>query len=77
MSNSVREKVIKLIAEQAGKPEETLTDGTNLQADLELDSLDIMDLLLVLEEEFDMQIPDEELAKIQTVKDIVDYIGRS
>lgn len=77
MSNSVREKVIKLIAEQAGKPEETLTDSTNLQADLELDSLDIMDLLLVLEEEFDMEIPDEELAKIQTVKDIVDYIGRS
>lgn len=77
MDNSVKAKVIKLIADQAGVAEDSLSDSTSLQADLELDSLDIMDLLLVLEEEFDMQIPDEELSKILTIGDIVNYIERS
>ncbi len=77
MSNSIRDKVIRLIAENAGAAEDTLTDSTSLQTDLELDSLDIMDLLLVLEEEFDMQIPDEELGKIQTIGDIVNYISKA
>lgn len=77
MDNSVKVKVIKLIAEQAGVAEDSLSGNTSLQADLELDSLDIMDLLLVLEEEFDMQIPDEELGKIQTIGDIISYIERS
>ncbi|MGI6363572.1 MAG: acyl carrier protein [Bacillota bacterium] len=77
MDNSVRDKVVKLIAEQAGVAEDSLSDNTCLQADLELDSLDIMDLLLVLEEEFDMQIPDEELSKIQTIGDVVSYIERA
>lgn len=77
MDISIKTKVIKLIAEQAGVAEDSISDNTSLQADLELDSLDIMDLLLVLEEEFDMQIPDEELSKIQTVSDIVNYIERS
>ena len=77
MDNSIKAKVIKLIADQAGVAEDSISDNTSLQADLELDSLDIMDLLLVLEEEFDMQIPDEELSKIQTVSDIVNYIQRS
>lgn len=77
MDISIKTKVIKLIAEQAGVAGDSISDNTSLQADLELDSLDIMDLLLVLEEEFDMQIPDEELSKIQTVSDIVNYIERS
>jgi acyl carrier protein len=77
LDNSIKAKVIKLIADQAGVAEDSISDNTSLQADLELDSLDIMDLLLVLEEEFDMQIPDEELSKIQTVSDIVNYIQRS
>jgi acyl carrier protein len=77
LDNSVKVKVIKLIAEQAAVAEDSLSGNTSLQADLELDSLDIMDLLLVLEEEFDMQIPDEELGKIQTIGDIVSYIERS
>lgn len=74
MMGDTRAKVIKLIADQAGVAETEISGETNLQNDLELDSLDIMDLLLVMEEEFDMQIPDEELSKIQTVNDIVAYI---
>lgn len=77
MEDSIKAKVIKLIADQAGVAEASISGSTSLQADLELDSLDIMDLLLVLEEEFDMQIPDEELNKIQTVTDIVNYIEKS
>ncbi|MTI96063.1 MAG: acyl carrier protein [Firmicutes bacterium] len=70
----IKATVVSIIADQAGVAEAELTDSTNLQADLELDSLDIMDLLLSLEKEFDMQIPDEDLGKIQTIKDIVTYI---
>jgi acyl carrier protein len=76
MSEAIKTKVIKLIAEQAGVAEDSIKGETELQSDLELDSLDIMDLLLVLEEEFDLQIPDEELSNIQTVNDIVNYIER-
>jgi len=76
MDESIKGKVIKLIADQAGAAEGGITGETSLQGDLELDSLDIMDLLLVLEEEFDLQIPDEELSKIQTVSDIVNYIEK-
>lgn len=76
MDEAIKSKVIKLIADQAGTAEADIKGETSLQADLELDSLDIMDLLLVLEEEFDLQIPDEELSKIQTVNDIVNYIEK-
>ena len=76
MDEAIKSKVIKLIADQAGVAEGEITLETSLQADLELDSLDIMDLLLVLEEEFDLQIPDEELSKIQKVTDIVNYIEK-
>lgn len=76
MSEGTKTKVINLIAEQAGVAVDSIKGETNLQGDLELDSLDIMDLLLVLEEEFDLQIPDEELSNIQTVNDIVNYIEK-
>lgn len=74
--SAIKAKIFKLIAEQAGKSEDILSESTSLQADLELDSLDIMDLLIVLEEEFDTQIPDEELSKIQTIGDVINYIGK-
>lgn len=76
MSEALKDRIIKLIADQAGVPVEDIDGEASLQGDLELDSLDIMDLLLVLEEEFDMQIPDEELSKIQTVNDVINYIGK-
>lgn len=76
MEASIKTKVIKLVADQAGVAEGDISGETSLQSDLDLDSLDIMDLLLVLEEEFDMQIPDEELSKIQTINDIVTYIEK-
>lgn len=76
MSDAIKTRIIKLIADQAGVSEGSIKGETSLQGDLELDSLDIMDLLLVLEEEFDRQIPDEELSNIQTVNDIVSYIEK-
>lgn len=76
MSEAIKSKVIKIIADQAGVAGDSIKGETSLQVDLELDSLDIMDLLLVLEDEFDLQIPDEELSNIQTVNDIVNYIER-
>ncbi|MDN5364894.1 MAG: acyl carrier protein [Thermacetogenium sp.] len=67
------EKVKSIIAEQLGVAEEELTPETSFE-DLNADSLDIVELIMALEEEFDLEIPDEEAEKIQTVGEIVEYI---
>ncbi|WP_434064310.1 acyl carrier protein [Proteinivorax tanatarense] len=68
------DKVKGIIASTIGTSEEDIKPETRFQEDLELDSLDIMDLLMVLEEEFDLQIPDEQLQTMNTVGDIVNFI---
>lgn len=72
---SVLDRVKKIIVEHTSVSEDAVTLDASFQEDLDLDSLDIMDLLMVLEEEFDVQIPDEELQKIKTVGDVVNYIS--
>nr|WP_201764534.1 acyl carrier protein [Thermacetogenium phaeum] len=67
------EKVKSIIAEQLGVAEEELTPETSFE-DLNADSLDIVELIMALEEEFDLEIPDEEAEKIQTVGEIVEYL---
>ncbi|WP_353894558.1 acyl carrier protein [Proteinivorax hydrogeniformans] len=68
------EKVKGIIASNIGLNEKDIKPETSFQEDLELDSLDIMDLLMVLEEEFELQIPDEKLQTMNTVGDIVNFI---
>ncbi len=68
------EKVRGIIASNINISEDNIEPKTSFQDDLELDSLDIMDLLMVLEEEFDLQIPDEQLQSMKTVGDIVEFI---
>ncbi|SES74483.1 acyl carrier protein [Anaerobranca gottschalkii] len=72
---SVFDRVKKIIVEHTNVSEDAVTLDASFQDDLDLDSLDIMDLLMVFEEEFDVQIPDEELQKIKTVGDVVNYIN--
>ncbi|SHJ60311.1 acyl carrier protein [Anaerobranca californiensis DSM 14826] len=72
---SVFDRVKKIIVEHTNVSEDVVTLDASFQDDLDLDSLDIMDLLMVFEEEFDVQIPDEELQKIKTVGDVVNYIN--
>ena len=70
----VFDKVKELTAEQLDVDADTVTVTSNIQDDLGADSLDVVDLVMSLEEEFDMEIPDEAVANIKTVGDIVKYI---
>ncbi|HOV69266.1 MAG TPA: acyl carrier protein [Clostridia bacterium] len=68
------EKVKKVIAEQLGVDESKITESTSLVNDLKADSLDIAALVLDLEEQYDIEIPDEALGKLTTVGAIAQYI---
>lgn len=68
------EKVKEIIIEQLGVAEANVTTESSFIDDLGADSLDIVELIMALEEEFDMEIPDSDAEKIITVNDVVDYI---
>ncbi len=72
--SSVEERVKKLICEQLGVKEDEVNDGASFVEDLGADSLDTVELVMALEEEFETEIPDEEAEKITTVKQAIDYI---
>jgi acyl carrier protein len=67
--------VLEILADVTGKPEEELTPGLDLVADLELDSAQVMELLAEVEDEFDVEIPEVEAAKLKTVQDVLDYVS--
>ena len=73
MSNG-EERVKKLICEQLGVKEEEVSSDASFVEDLGADSLDTVELVMALEEEFETEIPDEEAEKITTVKEAIDYI---
>ena len=68
------ERVKKVIMEQLGVNEDQVTDNASFVDDLGADSLDTVELVMALEEEFDCEIPDDAAEKIQTVKDAIDFI---
>ena len=72
--SSVEERVKKLICEQLGVKEEEVTAEASFVEDLGADSLDTVELVMALEEEFETEIPDEEAEKIATVQDAISYI---
>ena len=74
MSNII-ERVKKIVAEQLGVNEEDVKDNSSFVEDLGADSLDTVELVMALEEEFGCEIPDEEAEKITTVQQAVDYIN--
>lgn len=71
---STFERVRKVIVEQLDVSEEEVTPQASFTDDLGADSLDIVELVMGLEEEFEIEIPDEDAEKIQTVQEAVDYI---
>lgn len=73
-SEEIFEKVKKVIMEQLGVSDSAITLEASFIDDLGADSLDIVELIMALEEEFDMEIPDEDAEKIVSVSDVVDYI---
>ena len=70
----VFDKVKEIIVDQLDVDADKVTNGANIQDDLGADSLDVVDLVMSLEEEFDIEIPDEAVEGIKTVGDIVSYI---
>lgn len=70
----MKEKIIALIAEKLSKKPEEITDESRLVEDLGADSLDIVELIMSFEDEFNISLPDEDVAKMTTIGDIVTYI---
>ena len=73
-SEEIFDKVKEIIVEQLGVAENTVTLEASFIDDLGADSLDIVELIMSLEEEFDMEIPDSVAEKLVTVNDVVEYI---
>ena len=70
----VLEKVKVILADQFDVSEDTITVETDIQEDLGADSLDVVDLLMSIEDEFECEIPDEEIENIKTVGELVSFI---
>ena len=74
---SVEEKVKEIIADQLGVDENQVTASASFIEDLGADSLDTVELVMALEEEFDIEISDESAEKISKVQDAIDYINNN
>jgi acyl carrier protein len=74
--SSIEERVKKIVAEQLGANEDQVTPEASFVDDLGADSLDTVELVMALEEEFDTEIPDDEAEKITTVQQAIDYIKK-
>ncbi|MBR1739882.1 MAG: acyl carrier protein [Ruminococcus sp.] len=72
--NMVFDKIREIIVEQLDVDEDKVTTEASITEDLGADSLDVVDLVMSIEESFDLEIPDEEVENIKTVGDIVKYI---
>ena len=70
----VFEKIKELLANQLGADEESMTMDTNIAADLGADSLDVVELLAEIQDEFQVEIPDEEIENIRTIGDLTEFI---
>lgn len=72
----ILEKVKEILAEELDLDMEEIKAESTLQGDLGADSLDVVEIVMALEDEFDLEIPDEETANIKAVQDIVNYIEK-
>jgi len=70
----ILEKLKAIVCEQLEIDAESITADTRLNEDLNADSLDVVEILMALEDEFGVEIPDEETEKMKTIGDVVDYI---
>ena len=73
--STVEERVKKIVVEQLGVKEDEVTNESSFVDDLGADSLDTVELVMALEEEFETEIPDEDAEKITTVQPATDYIN--
>ncbi len=73
--STIEERVKKIVCEQLGVKEEEVSHESSFVEDLGADSLDTVELVMALEEEFETEIPDEEAEKITTVQEAIDYVN--
>ncbi|WP_339135360.1 MAG: acyl carrier protein [Candidatus Electrothrix sp. GW3-4] len=73
---AVADKMIDIIEEQLSVDKEKIVSGASFVDDLGADSLDLVELIMAMEEEFDVEIPDEDAEKIVTVQDAIDYVDK-
>jgi acyl carrier protein len=73
---AVEAKMIDIIVEQLSVDREKVVPGASFVDDLGADSLDLVELIMAMEEEFDVEIPDEEAEKILTVQNAIDYVAK-
>jgi len=69
------EKVKQIVVKELQVPESKVTESATFEGDLNADSLDVVEIQMALEEEFGVEIPEEDFEKIQTVGDVVRYVG--
>jgi acyl carrier protein len=74
LMSTIEKRVKEIVAEQLGVDESQVTNEASFMDDLGADSLDTVELVMALEEEFDIEISDENAEKIQTVQDAIDYL---
>lgn len=72
----MEEKIIELIADKLCKKKEQITLNSRLVEDLGADSLDVVELIMAFEDEFGVSLPDEDIANMKTISDIVEYIKK-
>ena len=73
---AIDDKMTEIIVEQLSVDKEKVVPGASFVDDLGADSLDLVELIMAMEEEFDVEIPDEDAEKIATVQDAIDYIAK-
>ena len=70
----VFEKFVEILVDQLDVDKDTITPETKIAEDLNADSLDVVEMLMAIEDEFNIEIPDEEIENFKTVNDVVEYI---
>ena len=76
MAEDIQQKVNDLIVDQLGVDADSVTPDAHFIDDLGADSLDTVELVMAFEEEFDIEIPDEDAEKLETVNDAIDYLNK-
>ena len=74
MDTQIFEKIRDRLAEQLDIPADSITPESDIIDDLEADSLTVLDMVMTLEDEFDIEIPDEDVEKLRTVGSVVSYV---
>lgn len=74
MDTEIFERIRDLLAEQLDIPADSITPESDIIEDLEADSLSVLDMVMTLEDEFDIEIPDEDVEKLRTVGNVASYV---